>query len=51
MSVTGVALIILVLHLNFRVYKYIAVRYLIYGLVPLYTLLIFHELNMLAKIG
>ena len=51
MSVTGVALIILVLHFNFRVYKYIAVRYLIYGLVPLYSLLIFHELNMLAKIG
>jgi len=51
MSVTGVALIILVLHFNFRVYKYIAVRYLIYGLVPLYSLLIFHELNMLAQIG
>lgn len=51
MSVTGVALIILILHFNFRIYKYIAVRYVIYGLVPLYTLLIFHELNMLANIG
>jgi len=51
MSVTGVALIILILHFHFRIYKYIAVRYLIYGLVPLYSLLIFHELNMLAKIG
>jgi hypothetical protein len=51
MSVTGLALIVLVLHFNFRIYKYIAVRYLIYGLVPLYSLLIFHELNMLANLG
>ena len=51
MSVTGIALIVLVLHFNFRIYKYIAVRYLIYGLVPLYSLLIFHELNMLTSIG
>ena len=51
MSVTGIALVILVFHFNFRVYKYIAVRYLIYALVPLYSLLIFHELNMLAQIG
>ena len=50
MSVTGAALIILVLHFNFRVYKYISVRYLVYGLVPLYSLLIFHELTMLASI-
>ena len=50
MSVTGAALIILVMHFNFRVYKYIAVRYLVYALVPLYSLLIFHELNMLASI-
>lgn len=50
MSVTGAALIILVMHFNFRVYKYIAVRYVIYALVPLYSLLIFHELNMLANI-
>jgi hypothetical protein len=50
MSVTGAALIILVLHFNFRVYKYVAVRYVIYALVPLYSLLIFHELTMLANI-
>jgi hypothetical protein len=50
MSVTGTALIILVLHFNFRVYKYVAVRYLVYGLVPLYSLLIFHQLTMLANI-
>jgi hypothetical protein len=50
MSMTGVALIILVMHFNFRIYKYVAVRYLIYALVPLYSLLIFHELTMLANI-
>lgn len=51
MATTGAAMIILVLHFNFRVYKYVAVRYLIYGLVPLYSLLIYHELTMLATIG
>jgi hypothetical protein len=50
MSMTGTALIILVMHFNFRIYKYIAVRYLIYGLVPLYSLLIFHELRMIATL-
>ena len=50
MSMTGVALVVLVMHFNFRIYKYIAVRYLIYALVPLYSLLIFYELTMLANI-
>ncbi|TNG02627.1 MAG: hypothetical protein EP297_00940 [Gammaproteobacteria bacterium] len=50
MFVTGVALVVLVMHFNFRVYKYVAVRYLIYALVPAYSLLIAHELNMLAQI-
>lgn len=50
MSMTGIALIILVMHFNFRVYKYVAVRYLVYALVPMYSLLILHELNMLANI-
>ena len=50
MSMTGAALIVLVMHINFRIYKYVAVRYLIYALVPLYSLLIFHELTMLANI-
>jgi hypothetical protein len=51
MSITGAAMVILVLHFNFRVYKYVAVRYIIYALVPLYSLLIYHELSMLATIG
>lgn len=51
MGITGVALIILVMHLNFRVfYKYIAVRYVLYAMVPMYSLLIYHELTMLANI-
>jgi len=47
MSMTGTALVILVLHLNFTIYRFIAVRYLMYALVPLYSLLIAHELRML----
>ena len=47
MTVTGIALIVLVMHLNFRVYRIIAVRYLIYALVPMYALLIVHEVRML----
>jgi hypothetical protein len=49
-SVTGLALVILVLHFNFRVYRVIAVRYLIYAFVPMYMLLIAHEINMLYSI-
>ena len=47
MSLTGIALVILVMHLNFRIYRVIAVRYLMYALVPMYSLLIVHELRML----
>jgi hypothetical protein len=51
MAVTGMALVILVMHLNFRVfYKYIAVRYVLYAMVPAYSLLIYYELTMLASI-
>lgn len=50
MAVTGVALVILLLHFNFRIYKFIAVRYVLYALVPMYSLLIYHELTMLASI-
>lgn len=49
-GVTSLALIVLVLHLNFRVYKYIAVRYLLFALVPMYSLLITHELRMLSQL-
>ena len=50
MLVTGVALIVLVMHFNFRIYRFIAVRYVLYALVPVYSLLIYHELTMLASI-
>jgi len=50
MAVTGTALIVLVMHFNFRIYRFIAVRYLIYALVPMYSLLIAHEINMLANL-
>jgi hypothetical protein len=50
MAVTGTALVVLVMHFNFRIYRFIAVRYLIYALVPMYSLLIMHEINMLANL-
>ena len=50
MGVTGAALLVLVMHFNFRIYKYIAVRYLMYALIPVYLLLILHELNMLSRL-
>lgn len=50
MLMTGLALIVLVMHFNFKVYRYVSVRYLMYALVPAYSLLIAHELNMLAQV-
>ena len=50
MSVTGFALIILVMHHNFRIYRYLAVRYVLYAIVPVYVVLIYHELTMLANV-
>lgn len=50
MAVTGLAIVVLVMHFNFRVYRIIAVRYIMYALVPVYVLLIAHELSMLAQI-
>ena len=50
MAITGIGLFILVMHSNFVVYGFITVRHIIYALVPLYLLLIAHEINMLATI-
>jgi hypothetical protein len=50
MSVTSLALVILVMHFNFRIYRVIAVRYLMYALVPVYMALIAHEINMLQQV-
>jgi magnesium-transporting ATPase (P-type) len=50
MAITSVAIIVLVMHFNFRFYRIIAVRYLMYALVPVYALLIAHEINMLSQI-
>lgn len=50
MLMTGLALIVLVMHFNFKVYRYVSVRYLMYALVPAYSILIAHELNMLAQV-
>lgn len=49
MAVTGIALVVLVMHYNFRIYRFIAVKYVIFALIPAYSLLILHELRMLAS--
>ncbi len=50
MAVTSVALVVLVMHFNFRIYRVIAVRYVMYALVPVYMALIAHEINLLQQI-
>lgn len=49
-AVTSVALVVLVMHFNFRIYRVIAVRYLMYALVPIYMALIAHEINLLKQV-
>ena len=50
LAMTGLALVILVLHFNFHIYKVLPVRYLIYALMPLYAFLIAHEINLLGEL-
>ena len=50
LAVTGLALVILVLHFNFQLYKVLPVRYLIYALMPLYAFLIAHEISLLGEL-
>ena len=40
LAVTGLALIVLVVHFNFKIYRVLPVRYLMYALMPLYAILI-----------
>jgi hypothetical protein len=50
LAVTGVALVVLVLHFNFHIYRVLPVRYLMYALMPLYAFLIAHELSLLVEL-
>jgi len=50
LAITGLALIILVLHFNFQLYKVLPVRYLMYALMPLYAFLIAHEISLLGEL-
>jgi hypothetical protein len=50
LALTGLALIVLVLHFNFHIYRVLPVRYLMYALMPLYALLIAHELSLLGEL-
>lgn len=48
--ITSIALVVLVMHFNFRVYRIFTVRYLMYALVPVYMVLVAHEINLLYQI-
>lgn len=48
MAITSLALIVLVMHFNFRIYRFIMVRYLMYALVPAYLALIAYEIHLLS---
>jgi hypothetical protein len=50
LAITGLALIILVLHFNFQLYRVLPVRYLMYALMPLYAFLIAHEISLLGEL-
>jgi hypothetical protein len=50
LAITGLALVILVLHFNFQLYKVLPVRYLVYALMPLYAFLIAHEITLLGEL-
>ena len=49
-AITSLALIVLVMHFNFRIYRIFSVRYIMYALVPIYSLLIAHEINLLSQV-
>jgi hypothetical protein len=50
LAVTGLALIVLVLHFNFHLYRVLPVRYLMYALMSLYAFLITHEIILLGDL-
>jgi hypothetical protein len=50
LAITSIALVVLVMHFNFRIYRIFTVRYLMYALVPVYLVLIAHEINLLYQI-
>ena len=50
-ATTSLALIVLLMHHNFRVYRIFVVRYLMYALVPMYMVLISYEIMLLNMVG
>jgi hypothetical protein len=49
-TVTGLALFVMVMHFNFNLYKVLPVRYLLYTLMLLYALLIAYEIRLLGEL-
>ena len=50
LAMTGLALIVLVLHFNFHLYRVLPVRYVMYALMPIYAFLIAHEISLLGDL-
>ena len=50
LGITSLALVVLVLHFNFYIYRMLPVRYLIYALMPVYAFLIAYEINVLGEL-
>jgi len=50
LAMTGLALIVLVLHFNFHLYRVLPVRYLMCALMSLYAFLITHEIILLGDL-
>ena len=48
LAITGLALMLLLIHAKFRIFRYMKVSFLIYFFLSLYTLLIAYELTLLA---
>jgi hypothetical protein len=49
-ALTTLAVLVMVIHFNFNLYKILPVRYLLYTLMSLYALLIAHEIILLGEL-
>ena len=50
LGITGICLIILVLYSSFRLFGFLRVRYVLYGILGTYGLLFFYQIDMLSRV-
>jgi hypothetical protein len=51
MALSGTALVVIVMHANFRVFRVLRAWHLIYLVLPMYILLVGYELHLLGKLS